>query len=372
MPEVTNKVCLYFIAHDPDAHSIPRMLDEAKGAFDCVYILNTQPTGRTVDAVARAWSQDNGKPVVCRSFTDWGKDGFSFRIARQKSIEGAWEAFPSAKWFFWLDCDDLLHEDTVRFIREEASRDDIDVSSWAYYVDSVPLMRDRMTRRGYGKWVYNVHEVLAFDPDVRRSERPDIAVIHDPGPSKGPSSRTRNIRLLEKETQDSPRFNNYLATEYAANGEEEKAIDMFESVTRDPRLDFLGKYNSLVTLGLLYAKRGDARQFRDSMFRAIEVDPARAEAYFHLGNWEIGNGHPLKALSFARAACSLPIIPCAGMKQAMLLDASVYQELRHILLYRSLLKCGDKEEARKVYDECVRAGFAAPHIKEDAHKFSTC
>lgn len=162
-----------------EAAFITRCLDSAKDAFDelcLVRAVGTQEPDGTI-SIAAGWCALNGKEFRVEVYFNLIPDlphVDDFSAARNLSFSLA-----TGDWLIWLDCDDLIPEGHCAKIRKAAGTAGFDALLMPYdKPDGSTCDRERLIRRGAGRWENRVHEICRFRGTGANT--PDIRIIHSP------------------------------------------------------------------------------------------------------------------------------------------------------------------------------------------------
>lgn len=224
-----NTVGLALIVRNEEKH-LPTLLASIEGAFDQVVLLDTGSTDKTV-SVFKRWAQKESTR----------QKSFTFKVERFKWIDDfaaartVAHALLDTDWEVWADADDEIHG--AEHLRTLAAQAPADVTAYVFGYDYAQdevgncacyLRRERLIRRGAGRWDGRVHESIVFEGRAQ-----DV----DPGTTlwkhrkTGPGdSSDRNLKILEaweKEEPENSRVLAYIGTEYLVRGEMDKAVPYF-------------------------------------------------------------------------------------------------------------------------------------------------
>lgn len=221
------RVGLALIARD-ESDNLPRLLRSVQGAFDRVVLVDTGSTDNTID-LFEEWAAEHVPGAWAVSRIDWHDD---FAAARETADRLLLED-PSIEWRAWADCDDTI--EGAANIRGLCARapDGAGALMATYDYAHAPdgtvicqLRRERVIRRGEGRWAGRVHEALLLDMPVVTIPPETLRWVHHrTAPPSG-----RNVRILRawnREEPDNPRVLQYLGTEYLAKGDHGRAIGYF-------------------------------------------------------------------------------------------------------------------------------------------------
>src|SRR5262249_1706469 len=131
------------------------------------------------------WSEYKNQQPDNPDWAQWKREGVmsqswphldDFAAARNQAFNMA-----TGKYIFWADSDDIL-EHGADAIREDAEEGNgpVYVIPYRIFGRDVKIQRERMVRRGSGKWVYPVHECYPFEPMVEGALDERASVLHLP------------------------------------------------------------------------------------------------------------------------------------------------------------------------------------------------
>ena len=203
---------------------IEQCLDSAMGAFDelsLVRAVGTKEPDSTV-ALAREWCERNDKKFRFQEYFNEAHFPHvdDFTAARNQSFYMA-----RGELLLWLDCDDYLDEINCRRIRELESNTDYRGFYCPYVIDEVQgaqTMRERLIRRGSGRWKNPIHETCVITGPT--CQVPQIIVRHREHEHKHQSSAARNTAILTSILSDVPRQYFYLHAELKLLGKSSESI----------------------------------------------------------------------------------------------------------------------------------------------------
>jgi cephalosporin hydroxylase len=241
------------------------------------------------------WSEYKNDP----DHADWPHLD-DFAAARNQSFDLA-----TGKYCFWADSDDILESGA------EAIREDAKEGKWVVYIipykifgRDVNIQRERMMRRGSGKWVYPVHECFAFDPQVEGALDERAAVLHLPDVYKT-GSNDRNLRILEAIPKKdlTPGLKYHLHGELLGTKQIDRSIKVGMEAAVSPDLGIPERYEIFLNLGKVAR---DRKTSMDLFHEAYKLDPERREAFGLLACTAMDHGLTKEALAYARAMMALP------------------------------------------------------------------
>jgi glycosyltransferase involved in cell wall biosynthesis len=260
--------------------SIGTLLESVKGdLFNEIIVVDTGSTDSTLD-ILKSYG------VTIEHF-EWIND---FSAARNYSFSKA-----NSDYVMWLDSDDhikpkdyqkllelknKLHESPIWLLKYEYAHDEFGKSICSFF-------RERIVRRDLNmKWQQPIHEYMPLSDSFKQV---DIEVHHN----KKDLHTSRNVSILEKIVEENPNFARniyYLGKEYFDSGEFDKGCDLLEKFLDMPDAWGENKYGALIRLSeyrMTNKENGEAREY---LHRAIQVDPLKAKAYYHLGDIALGEG----------------------------------------------------------------------------------
>jgi len=239
-----------------------------------------------------------------------------FAAARNMAFEMA-----EGDYCFWCDSDDVLDDksedrnpktegnpkseirvpNTVELIRGHAEKGEYLAYVFPYNIfgRGVSVPRERMIKRGSGKWRYPVHECFVFaENPVHGMEDQRVVVTHLPHLNKSGSSE-RNLRILKSipEKDLSAGLLYHLQGELALSGDITGSIKVAERALRAPDLGRPERYE----LWLNLAQLSTHPRAKESMLQAAyAADPRRREALGLLACHSMDYGASDLALAYGR------------------------------------------------------------------------
>jgi glycosyltransferase involved in cell wall biosynthesis len=203
-----------------------------------------------------------------------------FAAARNLSCEMA-----SNEWVMWADTDDVISTESIeriKFFLSEIQSKDIDAVLMPYVVpeDGVINIRERIWRKGAGRWVYPIHECYKLNDGHKALILEDAEIVHASEPRHS-SRDERNLRIIESIPEDertiSQKFH-FMQSLVALDRKDEATMAAINFV-RDDEAGKNEKYEAFFQL----AQLSDDIQTRLTMLtQALVTDPNRREAYGEL------------------------------------------------------------------------------------------
>lgn len=255
------KVALCVIVKNAE-HTIQKLLDSTKNAFDEYVFVDTGSTDNTREVIAKffgltgLWGTDSapaeGKGevditsgnVTLASF-GWCKD---FGAARNYSFSLA-----TAPWRMYLDADDELVHDSGKLVNMGATIDhvlkiDDKINALCFRYEYVKGVKQDVVRcvlwtEGFC-WEDPIHEMLTLPTAPRRQAvLNDIRVVHHKSESDHAAAFVRNREIMDAYLLANPdlpavkkgRIRYHLALDELHNGDPEKAAQIYQDILTDVR-----------------------------------------------------------------------------------------------------------------------------------------
>lgn len=303
------KISLCTIAGNAEKY-IERFLDSFQPYFDEVIVvraIGNQVPDRTLD-IAKERGCVVGEYI---NKQDWPHVD-DFGAARNMSFDLA-----SGDFLMWADMDDLLENGEAIRGDIEAMGDEFDSLGVPYDVrdDKVRILRERVIRRGYTRWINPIHESLDIPKDHRSAQTNSWQIVHAPlGDRK--ANDERNLRILESILNPTGSQKFHLFQSLRAVGRTEDAVKIaMEAITNPPEdLGDAEIYELLMSVGQMTTNPAIRGQV---MLQAVALDPSRREAYGEMAIFEMANGRPHRALGWVEAMEShdMPDAPAWNMRR---------------------------------------------------------
>lgn len=228
------KIALSMIVKDDtEVNSLKRCLDSVAPYVDGIYLTATQKPhdklqelanqyGANIDVRPGEFNYQIPKKEVkwLQKFLGWTptmKEGdviFKFAEARNSNINFIPDDYD---WLFWMDADDvLLGADKLKIIADNAMNGGWEsvFMNYIYQAEIDPEgrikniviqhSRERLVRikgeyRKVYKWIGNIHETLIQQRETKKTDTPDLEVLHLSTNDRFVSAISRNMRVLEHE-----------------------------------------------------------------------------------------------------------------------------------------------------------------------------
>jgi glycosyltransferase involved in cell wall biosynthesis len=280
---------------------IAETLKHVRPFIDAYAIMDTGSTDNTISEIERALE---GLPGRVASM-EW--DGFAnCRNAAIDLAEGLGD------YLLFLDADDkFVITGSIPHIKSQMSK-----SLHPCNILHGSINYERMVIRSLkstSRYRFVLHEVLMNTAEDSIGERLEgFHIVHnaigtsDRNNQSSKSKYNRDAQVIEREIangvepQDLPRYQFYLAQSYRDSEDPEKALDAYKKRLEMKNGWSQERYVSAIESGKLYARGLGSRG--DQLFayhQAIEIDPTRAEAHFHIA--EIARQEHLWNLAYQHA-----------------------------------------------------------------------
>lgn len=220
------KISMCMIVKDA-AEDIIETLDSFWADVDEVVVVDTGSADSTtfiVDEYAANREGEQNK-LVSADF-DWTED---FAAARAYA-----DSLATGDYTVWCDADDTVHGlSNLRRIAEERPDVNAFYCAYEYALNDqgeviCELWRERLVKRGAGRWMDRVHESQFIEGLVMKVDRDKACWTHRKPPFE---QSDRNTKILEKWVKDepeNPRVLSNLARDYMSNAKFAEAIPYYE------------------------------------------------------------------------------------------------------------------------------------------------
>lgn len=274
----------------------------------------------------------------------------NFARARQM----AWD-LATGEFKMWADADDVIEPEQAKLLRSAVDLGDFDVLFLPYRIPgSHPLFRERVVRRGVGRWVHAVHEAISFPSAAKGKRRSDIEFFHLPkggrdGKPKESRSLERNLRILERAAEPAALIYFYLHRDNLLLHKDELALEWGKRAIGTPNLTVAEKYKVYYNLAKMFIGRGDFVQADNFAMNGIRLCPDRRECYAMMACSVIEKKDWPRALTWMQICRAIAPMP-VRMRPNWYED-SWYGWRSDLTTAFILRKLGAMEEAQKIEDE---------------------
>ncbi len=232
----------------------------------------------------------------------------NFAAARQMAFDLA-----KGKFQLWVDFDDIAEPDHVLGILEAAEdcaagKTDWDIFHFGYvipYSGAKPL-RERLVRRGAGRWQNAVHECITDLKDgCKQAYNTQLEIVHAPMENKvkmGLSSG-RNLRILESIPTKTHGEAFFYFMELCGTGRRADALEAAKKALEYKDLGVAERYEVFLNLASMAEKKEARRAF---LWEAVKLSPERREAFALLCGDATNCHEPELALALARLMTAIP------------------------------------------------------------------
>lgn len=279
------KVTLAVIARDEESN-IADLIRSFQKAVDEIVIVDTGSTDRTTEI-----AQNMGAKVYRYTWND------DFAAARQFSFDMCQTEF-----ILWADCDDRLCEGGEQGIKQLLAANKSDIYFMQWQIGHDRAWRERMVRRGSGRWERKIHENFKFNPGSRISYVQGMHIEH-PSTHLKKKSHERNRRILTELTKESGLDIFYLATEHFRNNDLKLAMKYAQAALQ-LLSDINYKYELLFLMALASNAKADRIKYALS---AYSLCPYRRETIILLCQDALKNREDKIAIAYAQAYYGIPL-----------------------------------------------------------------
>ena len=299
------KISLCLIVGNVEEY-IVRCLDSFAPVADeivCVRAIGNQTPDRTLELAREKFGAITAEYQNAPAHADWPHVD-DFAAARNMSFDLA-----TGDYCLWVDTDDILLQG-AEFIRGHAEKGEFDTYVFPYHIFGRGLMvpRDRLTRRGAGRWVYPLHEAYDFTRKPAHAAQDDRVVIqHLPHDTKT-GSHERNLRILRSIPDD--QLNTSLLYHYHVElliaKDDAGALALAQRALAQPDIGKAEKHEIFMNLARLAQQSEDWELERALLHQAYAADPIRREGLALLCNNAMNTHQAEAALAYARQMIATP------------------------------------------------------------------
>lgn len=266
-----------------EAHHIERFFEAFEPLVDEIILvraIGTKAPDRTFE-IAQKIAR---KPLLLAEYKndpnlDWDHVD-NFASARQRAFELA-----RGRFVMWADADDILDPENLQRLRSAVDLGNFDVLLCNYRViGSHPLIRERVIKKGVGRWVNACHEAVSIPDKAVKVLRSDIEIFHYPigdgmGKSKVPAALARNLRILEHSVGPSALAFFYLHRDSLLKNDQVKSVDWGKMAVNSPNLTPAERYRVFFNMALIFLGRADWTQMETFAMNGIRQQPDRRECF---------------------------------------------------------------------------------------------
>ena len=204
-----------------------------------------------------------------------------FGAARQKAFD-----LTTGEFIMWADCDDIIDPDSLKRLRGQVDLGNFDMLMISYRCRGHhPLMRERVIRRGAGRWCHPVHEAISVKPNVTTLARLDIEFFHDPiglgldGKPKDKHSLDRNLRILQHAIEPAAITYFYLHRDAMLANDMKAAIEWGKMAVLTTNLTPAERYRVYFNCAQIFLLRAAWGEMETFAMNGIRMQPERRECY---------------------------------------------------------------------------------------------
>ena len=266
-----------------EEHHIGRFIENFEPLVDEIVLVRA--IGRLKpDATFEIAAKVAKKPLLLAEYfndpnLDW-EHVDNFALARQRAFDLA-----RGRFVMWADCDDIIEAEHVQKLRSAVDLGNFDILLCPYRViQATPLVRERVIKKGVGKWVNACHEAISIPNEAVRILRADIEIFHYPlgdgkGNNKAPAGLARNIRILEHAVGPAALAFFYLHRDSLLRNDITKALDWGKLAIASPNLTPAERYRVFFNIAMVFLARADWGQMETFAMNGIREQPDRRECF---------------------------------------------------------------------------------------------
>jgi len=317
------KVSLCMIVRDVETH-LDECLASVEKYVDEIIIVDTGSVDGTKDVAKKHGAKvfDFNPETHPKSFLlDDEKTGApppytgkwilaDFAGARNLSFEKA-----SGDFVFWVDSDDRVEgaENIPAIVKELEAMDN--GCAWFRYdysfaADGKPncqLWRERILRRGNGKWLNPIHEVCVLGPGTQVKNFDSVVITHRRDDTKAPTIAHRNYKVLRKQYEESK--DNLDARTLFYLGNESKFMNAEESLGYFEQYLRLSGWDeertvARILMGQMHEVKGDIEAAFRAYSSATYDFPSNPDSFFSLARLAYKKGNWQKCIDYTETGLS--------------------------------------------------------------------
>lgn len=210
----------------------------------------------------------------------------------------------------------------------------------------IKFLHSKFYDRRKAHWTGIIHEVLAGD--VKRQAFPEdvIKLEHWQNPETNRAGYLKGLALDVLLNPSNDRNAHYFARELMYADRPRSALAQFE---RHIRMSAWApeRSQSMVHMGEIYMKLGDAQRAVHMWIDAFDICPDRREPLMKIAEYYLRAGSPKHAISYVFAALRIPQSNFYAAFQPY------YEHAPHEILYQAYEKMGDEMSARAELEKCL-------------------
>lgn len=340
-------LCLNMIVKD-ESHIIEQTLENIVQHFPITYwvVSDTGSSDHTIEIVKNFFNKKQIQGEIHQA--EWRDFSYNRNLALKACQD-------KADYVLIFDADDHV---TGQFTLPVLSKD-------AYYMymsneqKSVKYLRKLILKNnGQYLWRGVLHEFLENKNETEVEEiAGDYAVISGRKGNRSfdPDKYLKDAQILEKafaldlDDDFKPRYAFYCAQSYRDANRIEDAIRWYQQRIDIDQGWFDERYYSFEQLGLLYERQQNYKDALLNWQKGIELEPLRAECWYHIARRHSWNGHLQLAYCFAKQASDTPL----PEGNRLFLNNDIY---RYWSLYewcQTAYKLGKLEESYQVFKRFI-------------------
>ncbi len=325
-----------------EGDTIERVLGGAASFCDEMIVVDT---GSADDTVVKAQAMG----AVVHHFP-WIDD---FAAARNFSFSRC-----TKDWIMWLDGDDVVTPDNQqRFLalKHDVLDDELEAVFLRYICPPYTQARERLIRRAlFGTklaWRGPIHECINGIDMNKMKYRADLAIHHEPPPSRFVHKKDRNISILRKHYQEGAHDERTLfmyaleCLNVLRRAEAEEILPKFFEMARYS----IYKFELYHKMYDFYMDLGEPARALEALGKAIVEDPKRAEGYYKLGRHMLNKkDDPKGAIPLLQTASAIAL-PDDGMPETAAYTYGPWEAL-----CRAYFRLHDYAKAKEMAQQALR------------------
>ena len=318
-------------------------------------------TDAQAERIRRRFAREGEGPLVTS-----GQRLFHFARARR------WASTRARRDVLWhLDGSDVVEVFDLDFVDGSIRRGEAGSVGCEVRLGTLSFRTCRFYDRRFDRWEGRAHEGLYPRPKVSasvvRAPRlecpPDRLAVRHVRRGRKERNYLAGLALEALPRTARPRWLHYLGRELHYLGFHHSAVAVLEEHAAREDAWRPERSGSLCIAGQSRLALDEPDRAADLFWRAFTIDSSWREPLLRLAEVRASRDDLRGAVAQATAALSIP-------RTASHVEADEnYTWAPHLLLYRSLLRLGSREEAREHWQACVRFAPNLPAFREDASAF---